>query len=140
MINETDKKGIVVKILSCIEKEDRILFAYLLSSKNSQNDAGEQGIYLGLYLSHFTLFDRVKGYSKKIAFNLENQLHTTVKIRILNNIDSIRLYQIIADADFIISKNERKKIAFEARIFDEYYSFKAIIDEVKRILNKNVSY
>jgi hypothetical protein len=126
-------------ILSCIEKEDRVLFAYLLSPTDTHIDIDEQGIHLGLYLSHYTLLDRITGYSKKITFKLEQEIHRPITIKILNQMDSIELYHPLINAELIIKRDSRKWISFEARLVDEHARSKAFMDMIQMIQENNTS-
>ncbi len=117
-------------IAKALEKEPEVLFAYIFGSyaKGVQNEKSD--IDIAVYLKNENILEKDPLYPSRLTIKIEKVLaeKKTVDVRVLNGSTLRFKNQVLRYGKLLFSKDEKKRIAFEAFSLDRYYDFKPHLD------------
>lgn len=135
----TRKKNDLKKVIySILEKEENVNFAYLFGSTAKMKSNKHSDVDIGVYLSK-DIVKKNKFYPEQLAAKIEKKINKPVDVRVLNHQNLIFLHQVLKYGELLICKNDKKRILFETRIYDEYLDFKYFIDRYNTIRRERLS-
>ena len=138
MITSEGKKNLKSTISSLLHGEHDVLFAYLYGSTARLSTRKQSDVDIGVYLSE-DILTKNKFYPERLAAKIEKKIHRPVDVRVLNHQGIIFLHQVLKHGDLIVNNNDRKRIIFETRVYDEYLDFKYYIDQYNSIRRESFS-
>lgn len=112
------KTEVAETVRGCVEKEKKVVAAYLYGSTVKGRMHAESDIDIGLVLrkdARLTFEEEAT-----LASLLEKKLGRPVDIRILNDLDVRFLHAILKHARCVYVKDEREKIRFEERVLNQF--------------------
>ncbi len=119
------------KIVSVLEKEPPVLFAYLFGSyaRGKQTDGSD--IDVAVYLDRL---EKDPLYSSRLALKIENALESKISadVRILNGARLRFRHQVLKFGKLIYSKDEKARIDFEVHSIRRYMDFKPYLDRYNK--------
>lgn len=118
--------GLLQKVTECLSKDKRIIFAYLYGSQARGTMREDSDVDIAIYLENL---DQDPLLEENISLKLENILHRSVDVRIINKAPGSFLNQVLKDGVLLLSRDDRKRIDFETRKTLEYFDFLPIIKE-----------
>lgn len=118
--------GLLQKVAECLSKDKRVIFAYLYGSQARGNMRGDSDVDIAIYLENLNQDPLLE---EDISLKLESILHRRVDVRVINKAPSSFVNQVLKDGVLLLSRDDRKRIDFEARKTDEYFDFLPIVNE-----------
>lgn len=122
---------ITVKIREVVDIHPEVVAAYLYGSYAKGMETGESDIDVALLLSEH--FNQSALYPFKIASEMEKKLKRKVDVRILNDAPPSFLNQVFKYGKVVYSRDEKKRVSFEAQAMRAYLDIKPIHLEYNRI-------
>ena len=116
-------------IIKVLENEREILFAYIFDSfaRGTQDEDGD--IDIAVYLKDEKILEEYPLYPSRISIRIEDILNKKkAYVHILNGSTLRFRNQVLMNGKLLFSKDEKKRIEFEASSLDQYYDFKPHID------------
>jgi len=130
---ETEKlKKQISRILS---EKDEIEFAYLFGSIVRDTHHEKSDVDIAVYLK-IGVVEENKFYTEQLASEIEKHIKSPVDVRCLNKQGLIFLHQVLKYSELLVNKNNKKRISFETRVYDEYLDFKYYLDQYNTIRRK----
>lgn len=119
-LTNNEKLKLIDKLTSILEKDDRILFAYLHGSFNDEN--AFRDIDIAVYLQPMT-----PGEMLKLELHLEEILESAVKypvdLKVLNNAPSHFSYMVIKKGKKLLVSDDSRRVSFEMLTYKKYFDF-----------------
>jgi len=119
-ISANQKRKIQKMIVTMLQKENHILFAYLHGSF-LQNEFRD--IDIGIYTEKNLSKKNKLSYELSFEEKLQHHIFYPVDVRILNNAPLSFSFSVIKNGIVLFSNDEDKRIDFETRIFSKYHDF-----------------
>jgi hypothetical protein len=119
-ISANQKRKIQKMIVTMLQKENHILFAYLHGSF-LQNEFRD--IDIGIYTEKNLSKKNNLSYELSFEEKLQHHIFYPVDVRILNNAPLSFSFSVIKNGIILFSNDEDKRIDFETRIFSKYHDF-----------------
>ena len=119
-ISANQKRKIQKMIVTMLQKENHILFAYLHGSF-LQNEFRD--IDIGIYTEKNLSKKNKLSYELSFEEKLQHHIFYPVDVRILNNAPLSFCFSVIKNGIVLFSNDEDKRIDFETRIFSKYHDF-----------------
>ena len=119
-ISANQKRKIQKMIVTLLQKENHILFAYLHGSF-LQNEFRD--IDIGIYTEKNLSKKNKLSYELSFEEKLQHHIFYPVDVRILNNAPLSFSFSVIKNGIVLFSNDEDKRIDFETRIFSKYHDF-----------------
>jgi len=122
------------KIAKILEKDPNVLFAYLFGSSAKGKHRPDSDIDIAVYLSDPDYLKKDPLYPSRLAIKIEKALaaKTVVDIRVLNGSTLRFKHQVLKYGKLIHSKDEKRRISFEAMSISRYLDFKPFLDVYDR--------
>jgi len=133
-----EKEKLKSTLTSILHREPNIKFAYLYGSTARSTRQKQSDVDIGIYLSENTL-KRNKFYPERLSGKIEEEIHQQVDVRVLNHQNIIFLHQVLKHGELLINKDNKKRVLFETRVYDEYLDFKYYIDQYNLIRREHIS-
>lgn len=122
------------KIATILEKDPNVLFAYLFGSSAKGKHRPDSDIDIAVYLSDPDHLKKDPLYPSRLAIKIEKTLAAkrVVDIRVLNGSTLRFKHQVLKYGKLIHSKDEKRRISFEAMSISRYLDFKPFLDVYDR--------
>lgn len=102
--------GLLQKVAECLSKDKRIIFAYLYGSQARGTMREDSDVDIAIYLENL---DQDPLLEEDISLKLENILHCSVDVRVINKAPSSFVNRVLKDGLLLLSRDDRKRIEFE---------------------------
>jgi len=138
MNNGKNRTEIFDILKEVMEKDEKVLFAYVYGSYARDSIHFESDIDVAVYLRS----SDVKGYIKKeeeLTIELVTKIHMDrIDLRILNVLPLLLQYNILKDGMLIFVKDDRERVDFETRVMDRFFELKPYVDEYQQMLSSKI--
>lgn len=124
-----EKELLIQRISEILEGKKHVTFAYVFGSFSVQESFND--IDIGIYVSD-TIQKSALNTELEIEKELENLIHVTVDVRILNKAPISFVYHVIRTGTVIVDKNRDLKADFEGLIYKKYFDFQHLRNEYLR--------
>ena len=121
-----------------LRDEKSIQFAYLYGSFARGKTDENSDVDIGVYVSA-EVMKKNKFYPERIAAKIEEVIKKSVDVRVLNFQSLIFLHQVLKYGELLVNNNNKKRVMFETRVYDEYLDMKYYFDLYNRIRRKRLS-
>lgn len=126
------------QISQILSKKEGVLFAYLFGSRARNTQSNQSDVDVAVYLSNEILKEN-KFYPEHLARDIEKTITIPVDVRCLNNQGLIFLHQVLKHGEILVNNDNKKRVQFESRVYDEYLDFKYYLDQYNSIRRKRLS-
>ncbi len=125
---------IMDKAEKVLEKEPNVLFAYLFGSSAKGKPRPDSDIDIAVYLSDPDHLKKDPLYPSRLAIKIEKELaaKAAVDIRVLNDSTLRFKHQVLKYGKLIHSKDEKRRVSFEATSISRYLDFKPFLEVYNR--------
>ena len=129
-IDKNGKENIQKRITGSLEKEEKIVFAYLHGSflKNRFRD-----IDLAIYLDKSLSKKEILKYELHLEEEISGKINLPCDVRVLNKSPLSFRFSVIKNGIILFSKNESKRSDFECLSIVEYHDFSFYRNRYMRI-------
>lgn len=133
-----DKKSLKKEISQILGQKQGVLFAYLFGSRARNTQRSQSDVDVAVYLSDQVLKEN-KFYPEHLAKDIEKTINIPVDVRCLNHQGLIFLHQVLKHGEILVNNDNKKRVQFESRVYDEYLDFKYYLDQYNSIRRKRLS-
>lgn len=121
-----------------LKNEEDILVGYLYGSFARGNATERSDIDIGILISED--FETEPLYESKISLKIEKNITSSreVEVRVLNEQPLRFLHQVLKHGKMFYCKDEKTRIRFETRVYDEYIDFKPFMKEYNEMRRKRL--
>jgi predicted nucleotidyltransferase len=138
MNNEKDRAEIFDILKEVMEKDEKVLFAYLYGSYARGSIDFARDIDVAVYLRS----SDVKGYIKKeeeLTIELVTKIHRDgIDLRILNVLPLLLQYNILKDGMPIFVRDDKERVDFETKVMNRFFELKPYVDEYQQMLSLKI--
>jgi predicted nucleotidyltransferase len=138
MNNEKDRAEIFDILKEVMEKDEKVLFAYLYGSYARGSIDFARDIDVAVYLRS----SDVKGYIKKeeeLTIELVTKIHRdSIDLRILNVLPLLLQYNILKDGMPIFVRDDKERVDFETKVMNRFFELKPYVDEYQQMLSLKI--
>jgi predicted nucleotidyltransferase len=136
--NEKDRAEIFDILKEVMEKDEKVLFAYLYGSYARGSIDFARDIDVAVYLRS----SDVKGYIKKeeeLTIELVTKIHRdSIDLRILNVLPLLLQYNILKDGMPIFVRDDKERVDFETKVMNRFFELKPYVDEYQQMLSLKI--
>lgn len=127
------KEDLIVLIKEVVEKDKKILFAFLYGSYALSTNHPKSDIDIAVYIKPSDM-DTYIQKQKELTDALVTKLQTDrVDLRILNTLPFLLKYRVIKEGIPVSIKDESEKVDFETKLMNRYFELKPYLDENNRM-------
>jgi uncharacterized protein len=137
MKNSLNKNTLKNQISDILLQKDEVEFAYLFGSTARNSNYKKSDVDIAVYLK-IGVVEENKFYTEQLASEIEKNIKSPVDVRCLNKQGLIFLHQVLKYSELLVNKNNKKRISFETRVYDEYLDFKYYLDQYNTIRRKKL--
>ena len=138
MKNSLNKNTLKNQISDILLQKDEVEFAYLFGSTARNSNHKKSDVDIAVFLSKGVL-QKNKFYPEQLASEIEKNIKAPIDVRCLNHQGLIFLHQVLKYGELLVDKNNKKRISFETRVYDEYLDFKYYLDTYNKIRREKLS-
>ena len=138
MNNDKHRTEIFDILKEVLEKDEKVLFAYVYGSYVRDSIHFESDIDVAVYLKS----SDVKGYINKeeeLTIELVTKTHMDrIDLRILNVLPLLLQYNILKDGIPIFVRDDKERVDFETKVMNRFFELKPYIDEYQQMLSLRI--
>jgi len=138
MNNDKHRTEIFDILKEVLEKDEKVLFAYVYGSYVRDSIHFESDIDVAVYLKS----SDVKGYINKeeeLTIELVTKTHMDrIDLRILNVLPLLLQYNILKDGIPIFVRDDKERVDFETKVMNRFFELKPYIDEYHQMLSLRI--
>jgi len=128
-----EKEVLTEKISDILKAKEYILFAYIFGSFVSED--GFKDIDVGVFISSVESKSPLK-LELKLEGEIEDAIHISIDIRIINNAPSSFIYNVLKGGIVIVDSNKSLRSDFEGLVYKKYFDFQHLRNEyLREIIN-----
>lgn len=132
-MEKMNQKELIAQIKEVIEKDKKILFAFLYGSYALNTNHPKSDIDIAVYIKPSDM-DTYIQKQKELTDALVAKLHTDrVDLRILNTLPFLLKYRVVKEGISIKIKDESEKVDFETKVMNRYFELKPYLEEYNRM-------
>jgi predicted nucleotidyltransferase len=138
MNNNKNRAEIFDILKKVMEKDEKVLFAYVYGSYARDSIDFDSDIDVAVYLKS----SDVKGYigkEEELTIELVTKIHMDrIDLRILNVLPLLLQYNILKDGIPIFVRDDKERVDFETRVMNRFFELKPYIDEYQQMLSLKI--
>ena len=138
MNNNKNRAEIFDILKKVMEKDEKVLFAYVYGSYARDSIDFDSDIDVAVYLKS----SDVKGYigkEEELTIELVTKIHMDrIDLRILNVLPLLLQYNILKDGIPIFVRDDKERVDFETRVMNRFFELKPYIDEYQQMLSLRI--
>lgn len=119
-------KELLQKVTEILRKDKRVIFAYLYGSAARGTMREDSDLDIAVFLENYVKDPLMDA---RISLKLEQVLHKSVDVRIINHAPAIFINQVLKDGILLISRDGPLRVNFEVKNMNEYLDFLPILNE-----------
>jgi predicted nucleotidyltransferase len=138
MNNNKNRAEIFDILKKVMEKDEKVLFAYVYGSYARDSIDFDSDIDVAVYLKS----SDVKGYigkEEELTIELVTKIHMDrIDLRILNVLPLLLQYNILKDGIPVFVRDDKERVDFETRVMNRFFELKPYIDEYQQMLSLKI--
>jgi predicted nucleotidyltransferase len=138
MNNNKNRAEIFDILKKVMEKDEKVLFAYVYGSYARDSIDFDSDIDVAVYLKP----SDAKGYigkEEELTIELVTKIHMDrIDLRILNVLPLLLQYNILKDGILIFVRDDKERVDFETRVMNRFFELKPYIDEYQQMLSLKI--
>jgi predicted nucleotidyltransferase len=138
MNNNKNRAEIFDILKKVMEKDEKVLFAYVYGSYARDSIDFDSDIDVAVYLKP----SDAKGYigkEEELTIELVTKIHMDrIDLRILNVLPLLLQYNVLKDGIPIFVRDDKERVDFETRVMNRFFELKPYIDEYQQMLSLKI--
>ena len=134
MNNDKNRKEILDILKEVMEKDEKVLFAYVYGSYARDSIHFESDIDVAVYFRRSDAREYIKK-EEELTGQLVTKIHMDrIDLRILNVLPLLLQYNILRDGILIFVRDDKERVDFETRVMNRFFELKPYLDEYQQML------